>query len=108
MATRFTDERLAWLAVRDQLSRKAGRARLLSRLLGGRGARYRKDGVLLDSGGRDNEIIGEKMRDYALAVDDVAQRLTSDERRILRATGKVPEWFLDDVEREVVEIRRRR
>jgi hypothetical protein len=33
----------------------------------------------------------------SLAVDEVAARLTDAERTTLRATGRVPDWFLDEV-----------
>src|SRR4030095_13709974 len=120
MAARMSDEHLAWLAVRDQLGRRARRGSVLARWLGmdrrwrGTGqavgavsAQIGRDRELLDDGGRVNEIIGDKMAVYALAVGEVVGRLSADERRTLRETGKVPDWFLDQVELEVDASRHR-
>jgi hypothetical protein len=99
-----TDERLAWLAVRDELERESRRLGLrgwlLAVLTGGGG------GLPSASASRAGPTVGrarwrertsERMGDYALAVDDVAQQLSDDERRVLRATGQVPDWFLEAV-----------
>jgi hypothetical protein len=106
----MTDERLAWLAVRDHLSRKARRGSVLARWLGvdRRRALMRRDGTIVDSGGAVNEMVSGRLRDYALAVDDVAQRLTAEERQVLRETGALPGWFIVEVERQVAELRRQR
>jgi len=91
MSERLTDERLAWLAVREPLSRKASRGTFLARLM--RAHPYFK------------ERISEKMMDYGLAVDQIAQTLNPEDRRTLRETGQVPDWFLDHVERQFRAIR---
>src|SRR5262245_29920418 len=110
MTSRMSDERLAWLAVRDRLSRKARRGTGLARLLG---FDFRSDRIggsdrPVEVHGRVNETIGGRMGDYALAVDTVTGRLSADERRQLRETGQVPEWFLGQVEEEVAALRRQR
>lgn len=101
MAQKLRDERLAWLAVRDELNRRADRgpkARVM-RLLGGlpRGAMAR------DVGGDRRK--GVLMR-YSLAVHDTAQLLSPDERRVLRESGQVPPWFLDAVTQRFEQLRR--
>ena len=50
----------------------------------------------------------DKMGDYAIAVDAASGTLTAEERRHLRATGEVPDWFLPDVERRAGQIRKQR
>ena len=106
MEHHLTDERLAWLAVRDQIARKANRAGLLDRLRAslGRERFYLHDGRVFDTGNPVHERANAKMSAYALAVDDVAQLLNAEERRTLRATGRVPEWFLDRVDQRYAEI----
>jgi hypothetical protein len=101
----LTDERLAWLAVRDTLTRKAGRGSLLTRILAGRTTVVMPDGKIVDSGDRGKERTSGKMAAYAFAVDDVAQRLSKEERQTLRSTGAVPDWFLDAVRERYQEIR---
>jgi hypothetical protein len=110
MEPQLTDERLAWLAVRDELARKARRGGLLGRLLAGVSGRRHvitRDGKVIDTGNRSQAQLSDKMGDYAFAVDDVAQRLSTPERRTLRSTGAVPPWFLDHVEQRYAEIRAR-
>jgi hypothetical protein len=110
MGTPMTDGRLAWLAVRDQLFNRARPASLLARLLrrGRRSSRIRRNAKLLDAEGWVAADVGDKMGDYALAVDEVASHLSAQERLRLRETGTVPEWFLDAVEQEVAARRQRR
>jgi hypothetical protein len=40
----------------------------------------------------------DRMARMSLVVDDLAARLNPDERRVLRETGAVPEWFVPTVE----------
>lgn len=100
---KLTDERLCWLAVRDELRRKArGRGVVaLMRILAaspGRGRRLRSDDA--------NELVADRMRHYAFAVDELAERLDPQERQVLRQTGRVPAWFLGQVEQRAAEIRK--
>jgi hypothetical protein len=52
------------------------------------------------SPGQDSFPMSRKMQRYAVAVDRVVPRMSADERARLRATGKVPAWFLDAVKKE--------
>jgi hypothetical protein len=91
------DERLCWLAVRDELARRSRRGALwfvltlatgtLGMFGGGHAAETRR-------GWASSRLAG-----YAFAVDAAASKLTAEERRVLRATGQVPRWFLAEVDR---------
>ncbi len=101
MATpQLTDERLAWLAVRDQvreMSKPGGIGALLGVLK-----------FMLAGGSRRGEAeeeMNDKMKKYAIAVDDLSRRLTREDRLVLRSTGAVPPWFLDAVIVEASNIR---
>lgn len=103
----LTDERLCWLAIQDQLKKRAsklGPLGWLSAFAGGGNTRSR--GAVGLGGDLRREKRSNKLGDYAIAVDEAAQRLTADERRHLRQTGEVPSWFLPDVERRAQEIRK--
>jgi hypothetical protein len=106
---KLRDERLAWLAVRDELSRRS-RSRLATFFafigaggvrLGGIRGRTRLAGEL-----HDERITGKMMR-YSVAVDRVSRRLSRDERLHLRDTGRVPAWFMERViaEEKTVKLR---
>lgn len=97
------DERLAWLAVRDQLNRRSRRRSVLGRLLGNLTPTGTGFGTDLTRGS-----VKSRMMRYSFAVEDVAQRLSPQERQVLRATGEVPDWFLDAVEKRFGELRWRR
>jgi hypothetical protein len=100
---RARDERLAWLAVREQLIRRSRRRSFLRRVLGN---------MLPTAHGLGSDLtrsaIKGRMMRYSFAVDDVAQRLRPEEREVLRATGQLPDWFMDAVESRVRELRRER
>jgi hypothetical protein len=110
----LTDDRLCWLAIREQLSKKAHKVGPFGWLTAlGAGAVSRRSGRAARTAARIDgdmrrEAASGKMMDYAFAVDDASGSLTPDERQHLRATGEVPEWFLADVERRVTEIRKRK
>lgn len=87
---RLTDERLAWLAVRDEVARRTPPP-LLLRILGAATLDY-------GSGDAARDVRDSRRRRYMFAVDDAAGRLNADERRLLRQTGQVPAWFLPYVE----------
>jgi hypothetical protein len=85
----LTDERLCWLAVRDQLrdhSERKSSGGLFALMPLGRAARIR-------------EKADEMMHEYAFAVDDASRQLKPEERQVLRQTGQVPGWFMSDVQR---------
>ncbi|HEX6501379.1 MAG TPA: hypothetical protein VF054_20465 [Micromonosporaceae bacterium] len=101
MAPRLRDERLAWLAVRDELNRRARRGpkAAIMRLLGA----MPLGGTVRDVD--EDRRTGVMMR-YSLAVQDVAQLLRPEEREVLRESGQVPPWFLEAVTRRYRELRR--
>jgi len=98
----LTDERLAWLAVRGDLKNlsqpnpvlhfflRVGRARSAGRSV------YNSKGAYGQIN-QDADFTSRKMRTYAVAVDELSRRLTKDERAALRASGKVPDWFMPAV-----------
>jgi hypothetical protein len=96
------DERLAWLAVRDELTRRSrcGPLTFLRRVFGNMAPTTRGLGtdVTVPSANRH-------MRRYSFAVYDVAQRLDAGEREVLRATGRVPDWFLGAVTKRYRQLR---
>ncbi|HEY2672102.1 MAG TPA: hypothetical protein VGJ07_17260 [Rugosimonospora sp.] len=97
------DERLCWLAVRDQLDRRSRRRSVLGRFLGNFTPSGRGFGADLTRGS-----VKSRMMRYSFAVEDVAQRLAPEERQVLRETGQVPDWFLGAVEKRFRELRWRR
>jgi hypothetical protein len=118
MTQRLSDDRLAWLAMRDycqKQARRQGPFGWLLTLFAGRstGGVVRSSGTdltVVSNSGRDlrREIRGERMMDYSLAVDSCAQRLTAEERVALRSAGQLPEWFVTAVNEEYTAIRKRR
>jgi hypothetical protein len=88
------DERLAWLAAREyctirakhpiidarELVRPFWRSRMLGRIAG------------------RHEDAEERMKLYAVAVDQLVERLTPADRQRLRAEQKLPPWFLPAVD----------
>lgn len=99
----LNDDRLCWLAVRDHVdkhSRKVGLWGWMNAL----GAR--RGGGL--AGDTRREGMSDQKMDYAIAVDRAAEQLTNEERLHLRATGEVPDWFLEDIDRRAKEIRKQR
>jgi hypothetical protein len=102
------DERLAWLAVRDELARTE-RRRIRSRIsafLGGRSLSSARERI---AGPRGRRRADQRLGDVdvppsstymvrsSLAVDEVSRRLSDEERMALRATGRVPDWFIPEV-----------
>ncbi|GAA4209545.1 hypothetical protein [Actinocatenispora rupis] len=106
---RLTDERLCWLAVRDHCARRSRRRGVLGWLTllatASRGGGSGRAGTAM-VGEEQRDAMTGKMGDYAFAVDDAARTLRPDERAHLRATGEVPDWFLADVERRFIALRR--
>jgi hypothetical protein len=111
---RLRDERLAWLAVHDDLERIVRRSpsgRLTTLFGGRRRARAREQVVSLRMRHNARSVSSDRalgdislppgssklMVKFSLAVHDVSQRLSADERATLRRTGEVPAWFLGAV-----------
>jgi hypothetical protein len=108
-----TDERLAFLAARASLARRANpwwmslvriievggprgtRGMSASPSRGGFSTGYTSRRTLT------SEYVGHRMAYYVVACDDLAGKLSAEERRALRATGELPEWFLPAVEGHV-------
>lgn len=96
---KLRDERLAWLAVRDELSRRSRSCfATLFAFLGAGGMRIGgirgRTGIASEL---HNERITGRMMRYSVAVDRVSRRLSQDERVHLRETGRVPAWFVERV-----------
>lgn len=112
----LTDERLAFLAVEPQL-RKLSKPWWLSFVrvfTAGESANgiMRSPGasVALDAArtsGVAQDVRDGRMLAYVVAADVAAQKLSADERRTLRATGELPEWFLDAVVAAKDDLKRR-
>lgn len=113
---KLRDDRLCWLAVRDQLYRRASRNPLMllayvvsrrPRYIGtnARGAKLVSDAV---GAGAGQDIKTGKMQTYAMAAYEVSERLTADERQVLRTTGQVPSWFLGAVRDHAKVVRKGR
>lgn len=102
-------ERLCWLAVRDRLARRGRdnpllamfRVRTASRI-----SRYGRPGAP-ERDWLGIDLTAGRMASFGFAVHDVAQRLSVEERQVLRRTGEVPGWFLPAVYRRRRELRRR-
>ena len=112
----LTDERLAFLAAEPALRKLAtpwwlGFLRVFTAggsangMLVSPGATFGRDGS--GPGGVTQEIRGDRMLAYVVAADIAAQRLSPEERRLLRATGELPAWFLDAVREAHAELKRR-
>ena len=109
------DERLAFLAARDELRRAASPWWLsLLRILevaGPRGTR----GMAASSSARgfaattrmDADTRSDRMSSLVIACDDAACRLTPLERQRLRFHGELPAWFLPEVLEQARQLRSR-
>jgi hypothetical protein len=102
MTPKVRDERLAWLAVRDELARRSRDRPLtfLRRIFGNLSPTPKGFGQDTTA-----PATGRRMRRWSFAVFDVAQRLDAGEREVLRATGHVPDWFLDAVRQRFRQLR---
>jgi cell division inhibitor SulA len=100
---KLTDERLCWLAVREDLARKANNGpgitliKILTARSRGRGRAGRSTA---------SELVSDRMTRYAVAVDELAGKLSREERATLRTAGTVPAWFLGEVERRSAELKK--
>lgn len=97
---RLTDDRLAWLAAKPYCAAQAAKLPPLFWL-----------SVVL-SVGRAASVHrrsqGDRMSDYAMAVDGLVSRLSAPERVALRSTNQLPPWFLPAVDERYGQLRRRR
>jgi hypothetical protein len=87
--SKLSEDRLAWLAVRDYVRsrcRPSFLLRLLGATSGGGGMRAAR------------EVASDKVHSYAFAVADAVDNLSLDDRKMLRRTGHVPDWFIARVE----------
>jgi hypothetical protein len=100
-----TDERLCWLVLRDELRKKSSKLGFLGWLTVF--TSRQAEGAEIGADER-RERLSERMTNYSIAVDASAQTLSPDERRHLRTTAQVPDWFRPDVQRRYEEIRKRR
>jgi hypothetical protein len=95
---RLTDERLAWLAAKEYCERQASAHGpffwVFVVLSAGRAAQTWRRGIK------------DKLMDYGVAVDDLARRLSPEERATLRAANQLPAWFFPAVEARFASIRR--
>jgi hypothetical protein len=101
-------ERLCWLAVRDRLARGGRDNPLFAMFRVRSGSRISRHGR---PGAPERDWLGfdltsGRMASFGFAVHDVAQRLSVDERQVLRRTGEVPDWFVPAVYRRRRELRR--
>lgn len=110
---RLRDERLAWLAVRDQLERRSRRGvfGILMRFLGARrrlsAARFAGLSTAWVAEEQRKEHLSARMMRYSIVVDRLARQLSAEDRQMLRDTGAVPEWFLPRVLAEAPKVRLR-
>jgi hypothetical protein len=102
-APRLPDERLAWLAARDYCTEKAS-ARTGLKILHSLNLLFRSRDVR----GVRNEGSNEKLKLYAVAVDQLVSRLNQDERQILRTSRQLPPWFLPAVDEAYSRLARAR
>jgi hypothetical protein len=110
---RLSDDRLAWLAVRDRLDQERYRLTWIWIVLTLAGPpvvgyfAFGSHGAYLGFGFGAIACVavaktlrsqrGQRMKEYGVAVDEVMRELTPPDRQHLRATGQVPPWFLDRV-----------
>jgi hypothetical protein len=97
-----SDERLAWLAARDYCIARAqqhGAGFWLLYVLGARA--HRGEGIRQDSS-------NEKLKLYAVVVDQLVGRLTPQERDTLRMDRWLPRWFLPAVDEAYERLARAR
>jgi len=101
----LTDERLCWLAVRQELRERTRGGGIWTWLRVSGGDLRSARGLGSDMA---RQRRADRMADHAVAVDQAAQKLNAEERRLLRASGRVPDWFLPEVERLAEAERRAR
>ena len=101
------DSRLAWEAAIPELARRSRKWWTVPLRIAGAAVPNRRANGGLAGGGSTGfaREIGQdassgRLKDYAIPVDAVAERLSPGERRALRAEGVLPDWFFDAVEEE--------
>ena len=112
----LSDERLAFLAVEPHLRKlsKPWWLPFVKLFTAGHSSNgiMRSPGasVALDAArtsGLAQDVRDGRMLDYVVAADVAAQRLDADERKALRATGELPEWFFGAVQEAKAALKRR-
>jgi hypothetical protein len=83
---RLRDERLAWLAVRDELNKRVYRRQLVATVF-----------TLGMMPGLTRSWASRRMTRYGITADQLATHLSHGERQVLRASGQAPDWFLPAV-----------
>jgi hypothetical protein len=98
------DERLAWLAIRDELRETCTQlpGLRLIRIFGGLNRSHTSH---LARRALSEDLAELQMTKYALAADDLVRRFTHEERQLLRETGRVPEWYFSTVLAEAKSIK---
>jgi len=98
------DERLAWLAIRDELRETCTKlpGLKLIRIFGGLN---RSQTSHLARRALSEDLAELQMTKYALAADELVREFTYEERQILRKTGRVPEWYFPTVLAEAKSIK---
>lgn len=101
------DSRLAWEAAAPELARRSKNWWTAPLRVFGAAIPNRRVNGGIEGGGSTGfaREIGQdassgRLKSYAVPVDVVAERLTADERKFLRAEGVLPDWFFDAVEEE--------
>jgi hypothetical protein len=98
------DERIAWLAVRDELRSRAIKTRGVGLMRFVRGINRSESGYRTVEGVRD-DMVETRMMKFAVAADELVAKFSIEERFMLRAVGRVPEWYLDAIVQEAKRIR---
>lgn len=104
----LTDERLAWLAVRDELRKRSRRG--LGQLLLRLGGALPSSSTMSYSNWVSDPVSAREHRNarmirYSIAVDALVAHLSEDERAILRRDGTLPDWFLPRVLQDAKTVR---
>jgi hypothetical protein len=98
------DERLAWLAIRDELRQMCTKlpGLKLIRIFGGLN---RSQTSHLARRAMSDDLADRQMTKYALAADELVRKFTHEERHVLRETGQVPQWYIPTVLAEAKSIK---
>ncbi|MEV3922326.1 hypothetical protein [Actinomadura coerulea] len=100
------DSRLAWEAAVPELRRRANPWWSVPlRILGGAVPigpwdRHLPGGATGHAREIGQEASSGRLKQFAVPVDVVAERLSPEERKLLRAEGALPDWFFGAVEEE--------
>lgn len=100
----IVDERLAWLAVRDELRDESRRARGAGLMRIVRGLNRSPSAAATAEAARV-DLVERKMIKFAIVADELVAEFTDRERFMLRATGQVPDWYIDTVKRQAKRVK---